>query len=159
MKRLALMLAMLIASCAAPKVAQDYQRDSIITIIRDTTIFRDSIVYVTVEADDKAAILPDIDTSYLATNYAESKAYVADGLLFHSIRNKSNALIPVNVTIPFTLHTEQKHSISDRAKTEIVEVEKELGWWQQTVLTVGYVCIALLLIFVLIKVFKTYIRL
>lgn len=159
MKRLLLVLSVLVASCAAPKIAQDYQRDTVITIIRDTTIFRDSIVFVTVKAEDKTAILSDSDTSCLATNYAESQAYVADGQLFHTLRNKSNALIPVNVTIPFTLHTEFKHSISDRAKTEIVEVEKDLSWWQQTVLTIGYVCIALLLIFVLIKVFKTYIRL
>ena len=91
MKRLALVFTVLVAGCAAPKVAYDYQRDSVITIIRDTTIFRDSIVFVTVEAEDKAAILPDSDTSFLATAYAESQAYVADGQLFHTLRNKSNA--------------------------------------------------------------------
>ena len=89
------MLAMLaiVAGCGPAKKVMETQKDSVAVVIRDSTIFRDSIIYVKVEAEKDSVVLPDTDTSRLATRYAESEAYVSNGQLHHSLRNKSEAFI------------------------------------------------------------------
>ena len=142
-------------SCGPAKVVQDYQRDSIITIIKDTTIFRDSIIYVKVEAEKDSAVLPDTDTSKLSTRFAESEAYVSKGQLHHSLRNKSEALIPIETKIPITIHFESKATIRDKRIVEIVEVEKQLSRWQKFIQALGYG----VLIAVILWIAKKFIRL
>lgn len=144
--------AMLIASCGPAKVIQDYQRDSVMTIIKDTTIIRDSIIYVQIEAEKETAILPDTDTSRLSTRYAESEAYVSKGQLYHSLRNKSEALIPVEVKLPKVFHMETSSMI--REKIETVEVEKQLSKWQRFIQALGYG----LLVSILIWIARKFIR-
>ena len=138
--------AVIIVSCGPARVVQDYQKDSVVTVIKDTTIFRDSIIYVRVEADKESAIIPDTDTSRLSTRYAESEAYVKDGQLHHSLRNRSEALIPIETKIPITIHFESKSSISDKRAVEVVDVEKQLSKWQRFIQALGYgVLIAVIL--------------
>lgn len=144
--------AVIIASCGPAKVIQDYQRDSVMTIIKDTTIIRDSIIYVHVEAEKETAILPDTDTSRLSTRYAESEAYVSKGQLYHSLRNKSEALIPVEVKLPKVFHMETSSMI--REKIETVEVEKQLSKWQRFIQALGYG----LLVSILIWIARKFIR-
>lgn len=143
---------MIIASCGPAKVIQDYQRDSVMTIIKDTTIIRDSIIYVQIEAEKETAILPDTDTSRLSTRYAESEAYVSKGQLYHSLRNKSEALIPVEVKLPKVFHMETSSMI--REKIETVEVEKQLSKWQRFIQALGYG----LLVSILIWIARKFIR-
>ena len=145
-------MAMLITSCGPAKVVQDYQRDSVMTIIKDTTIIRDSIIYVQIEAEKETAILPDTDTSRLSTRYAESEAYVTNGQLYHSLRNKSEALIPVEVKLPKVFHMETSAMI--REKIETVEVEKQLSKWQRFIQALGYG----LLVSILIWIARKFIR-
>ena len=122
------------------------------TIIKDTTIIRDSIIYVHVEAEKETAILPDTDTSRLSTRYAESEAYVSKGQLYHSLRNKSEALIPVEVKLPKVFHMETSSMI--REKIETVEVEKQLSKWQRFIQALGYG----LLVSILIWIARKFIR-
>ena len=143
---------MLITSCGPAKVVQDYQRDSVMTIIKDTTIIRDSIIYVHVEAEKETAILPDTDTSRLSTRYAESEAYVSKGQLYHSLRNKSEALIPVEVKLPKVFHMETSSMI--REKIETVEVEKQLSKWQIFIQALGYGLLVSILIWIARKFIK-----
>ena len=147
--------AVIIVSCGPARVVQDYQKDSVVTVIKDTTIFRDSIIYVRVEADKESAIIPDTDTSRLSTRYAESEAYVKDGQLHHSLRNRSEALIPIETKIPITIHFESKSSISDKRAVEVVEVEKQLSKWQRFIQALGYG----VLIAVILWIAKKFIRL
>lgn len=143
---------MIIASCGPAKVIQDYQRDSVMTIIKDTTIIRDSIIYVQIEAEKETAILPDTDTSRLSTRYAESEAYVSKGQLYHSLRNKSEALIPVEVKLPKVFHMETSTMI--REKIETVEVEKQLSKWQRFIQALGYGLLVSILIWIARKFIK-----
>lgn len=129
----------IMASCATPKVIQDYQRDSVSVTIRDSVRFRDSLVLVPVPQGSDKAVLPDSDTSRLETDIAESSAWVADGRLHHNLRNKEYALIPVTIKVPEKLHVEQKVILQAYKVTEIVEVEKRLSKWQQFMQTLGYV--------------------
>lgn len=147
--------AVIIVSCGPARVVQDYQKDSVVTVIKDTTIFRDSIIYVRVEADKESAIIPDTDTSRLSTRYAESEAYVKDGQLHHSLRNRNEALIPIETKIPITIHFESKSSISDKRAVEVVEVKKQLSKWQRFIQALGYG----VLIAVILWIAKKFIRL
>lgn len=148
-------MAFMVASCGPAKVVQDYQKDSVVTVIKDTTIYRDSIIYVKIEAEKDSAVLPDTDTSKLSTRFAESEAYVSNGQLHHSLRNKSEALIPIETKIPITIHFESKATIRDKRTVEVVEVEKQLSRWQKFIQALGYG----VLIAVILWIAKKFIRL
>ena len=129
---------LLMTACAAPKVVQDYQRDSVV-VIRDSVRFRDSLVLVPVPQGSDKAVLPDSDTSRLETDIAESVAYVADGQLHHALRNKDAALIPVTIKLPERLHYETRDKIIYNRIVETVEVEKELSRLQRFMMSLGWV--------------------
>ena len=129
---------LLMTACAAPKVVQDYQRDSVV-VIRDSVRFRDSLVLVPVPQGSDKAVLPDSDTSRLETDVAESVAYVADGKLHHTLRNKEAALIPVTIKLPERLHYEARDKIIYNRIVETVEVEKELSRLQRFMMSLGWV--------------------
>lgn len=148
-------MAFMVASCGPAKVVQDYQKDSVVTVIKDTTIYRDSIIYVKIEAEKDSAVLPDTDTSRLSTRFAESEAYVSNGQLHHSLRNKSEALIPIETKIPITIHFESKATLRDKRTVEVVEVEKQLSRWQKFIQALGYG----VLIAVILWIAKKFIRL
>ena len=148
-------MAFMVASCGPAKVVQDYQKDSVVSVIKDTTIYRDSIIYVKIEAEKDSAVLPDTDTSRLSTRFAESEAYVSNGQLHHSLRNKSEALIPIETKIPITIHFESKATIRDKRTVEVVEVEKQLSKWQKFIQALGYG----VLIAVILWIAKKFIRL
>lgn len=145
----------MVASCGPAKVVQDYQKDSVVTVIKDTTIYRDSIIYVKIEAEKDSVVLPVTDTSRLSTRFAESEAYVSNGQLHHSLRNKSEALIPIETKIPITIHFESKATLRDKRTVEVVEVEKQLSRWQKFIQALGYG----VLIAVILWIAKKFIRL
>lgn len=144
----------LMAGCGPARVVQETQKDSVSVIIKDTTIFRDSIIYVKVEAEQQIAVMPDTDTSYLATRYAESEAYVRKGQLHHSLRNRSEAILPIETKIPVTIHFESRSSINDRHAVETVEVEKQLSRWQRFIMALGYGALGLLAGWIAIRLSK-----
>ena len=123
--------------CSAPRVVQDYQRDSVRIIVKDSTIFKDSVVLVEIPTERERLVAAATDTSHLETSVAWSEAYVADGKLFHTLQNK-DALLPVKITIPEKVHTEQREKALIYKQTEIVEVEKELSRWQRFIQMLGY---------------------
>lgn len=129
---------LLMTACAAPKVVQDYQRDSVV-VIRDSVRFRDSLVLVPVPQGSDKAVLPDSDTSRLETDIAESVAYVADGKLHHTLSNKDAALIPVTIKLPERIHYETRDKIIYNRIVETVEVEKELSRLQRFMMSLGWV--------------------
>lgn len=130
--------AALMTACATPRVMQDYQRDSIAVIVRDSVIFRDSVVLVQVPEGTDKAVLPDTDTSRLRTSVAESEAWVKDGRLHHTLKNRTDAMLPMSIRLPERLHYEEKGLTRYLRTVERVEVEKELNRWQQFVMTLGY---------------------
>lgn len=127
----------LVVSCAAPKVVV-VQRDSTVIHVKDSISFRDSVILVPIPEGVDKAKLPDTDTSFLRTSVAESEAYVKDGILHHSLRNRSEAIIPIRITIPEKIHTEEKGLTRYLKEVERVEVEKELSRWQNFIMSLGY---------------------
>lgn len=150
---LAVLSAFLLVSCAAPKVVQDTQRDSVVVVIKDSLILRDSVVLVPVPSGESSAILPQSDTSRLETEVAVSVAFIADGRLHHTLTNK-DALLPITITIPTKVHTEQREKAMVYKQTEYIEVEKQLSRWQSFILSLGYGVLIAAAIWLAMKVSK-----
>lgn len=131
----------LMTGCGTQRVVQDFQRDSVAVIVRDSVILRDSVVLVEIPAESDRAVLQDCDTSRLETSVAESVAWVAGGKLHHQLRNKDAAIIPVTIKVPERLHYESKDRLIYNRIVETVEVEKQLSRWQQFLLSLGWVVI------------------
>lgn len=143
----------LVVSCAVPKVVLE-QRDSTVIHIKDSIRFRDSLVLVPVPEGTDKAKLPDTDTSFLQTSVAESEAFVKDGVLHHSLRNRSEAVIPIRITIPERIRTEEKGLTRYLKQVERIEVEKELSRWQRFLQGLGWTALIAIVLWIINKVRK-----
>lgn len=141
----------LVVSCAAPKVVLE-QKDSTVINIKDSIRFRDSLVLVPVPEGTDKAKLPDTDTSFLQTSVAESEAFVKDGVLHHSLRNRSEAVIPIRITIPERIRTEERGLTRYLKQVERIEVEKELSRWQRFLQGLGWTALITVVLWIINKV-------
>lgn len=146
--------ALILSGCAAQKVAQDYQRDSVRIETVERIIYKDSLIFVPVPSGESSAVLPDSDTSRLETSLAESEAFVKDGELHHTLRNKEAAILPVEIKLPQIIRQEHTNLIRDRKIIETVTVEKELSKWQRFIMSLGYGLLAAALIWLARKASK-----
>lgn len=135
---IALALALLALTSCGTAATLTEQRDSLVIHVRDSIAYRDSIIYVPVPEGGDKAKLPDTDTSFLQTSVAESEAYVRDGVLHHSLRNRSEAIIPIKVSIPERIHSEERGLTRYLKEVQRIEVEKELSRWQRFLQSVGW---------------------
>ena len=127
----------LCCSCGPAKHTTQIQKDSVIVEIRDSVIIRDTVIQAAIPAEADRAILPDTDTSRLSTSLAESEAYVKNGKLHHSLRNKSEKLQPVSVQYKDKVHSENVASLRQQQVTETIEVPMPLNGWQRLRITLG----------------------
>ena len=138
MRRSILLLAIMVCSCGPARIVTEFQRDSVIVNVRDSVFVRDTIVKVEIPAESGANVLQGTDTSFLATSLAESRAFVENGRLHHTLRNRSEMLLPVKVQYVDRARYESKDSIGFRQIVETIEVEKELSRWQNFIMSLGY---------------------
>ena len=143
----------LVVSCAAPKVVLE-QRDSTVINIKDSIRFRDSLVLVPVPEGADKSKLPDTDTSFLQTSVAESEAFVKDGVLHHFLRNRSEAVIPIKITIPERIRTEERGLTRYLKTVERVEVEKALSRWQRFLQGIGWTVLIAVVLWIIKKVLQ-----
>ena len=125
--------------CPCRKAVPTAMRDSVRveTVIR-TEYVRDTVL-VEVPAEEKAQTVRDT-TSHLETTFAESDAAIMpDGALYHTLRNKLQQH-PAGVETKVVYRDSIIYR--DRIKTERVEVERDLTWWQQTRLRGFWVLLA-----------------
>ena len=122
-----LTLALTIASCCVCKKGQPtvIVRDSIRVEYRDR-IVRDTINYeIPVEIEK---VITRDTASHLENRLAASDAIVSNGFLSHSLRTKAQTIyIPVETHVTDTLIIQKEAEI----RTETIEVEKPLTWWQR----------------------------
>ena len=119
-------------------------RDSvrIETIVRTERI--PDTVFVEVPVERERQTVRDT-TSHLETSFAVSDARInPDGELSHSLENK-----PQKRPIPTEKEIIYRDSIIYRGRdtTEIVEVERQLTWWQQTKMRGFWVLLAVIFLF------------
>lgn len=143
----------LVVSCATPYEAVEIF-DTEIVHIKDSIRFRDSLVLVPVPEGADKSKLPDTDTSFLKTSMAESEAFVKDGVLHHSLRNRSEAVIPIRITIPERIRTEEKGLTRYLKQVERIEVEKELSRWQRFLQGLGWTALIAVALWVARKLMK-----
>lgn len=132
---------MVCVSCGSARTVTEYQRDSVYIQVRDTIMLRDTIVEVRLPDESGANVLPDSDTSFLQTSLAESRAFIENGKLHHTIRNRSEMLLPVKVQCVDRARIEKSNEVGWRQIVETVEVEKELSRWQNFLLSLGWAVI------------------
>jgi hypothetical protein len=83
---------------------------------------------------------------------AESEALVKDGVLHHSLRNRSEAVIPIRITIPERIRTEEKGLTRYLKQVERIEVEKELSRWQRFLQGLGWTALIAVVLWIINKV-------
>lgn len=100
-------------------------------VVRDSIVLRDRIVRDTVRLEVPKVVerIVTRDTaSHLSNDWAQSDAIVSEGLLHHSLETRPRIiLLPVEVPVHDTLIVQKQAEI----RTETVEVEKSLSWWQR----------------------------
>jgi len=104
-----------------------------VTEYRDSTVWRDTTIYVPIPLESDQAIVHIGDTSHRETSVAESDAWVgADGFLHHNLRNKPER-IPYHAILPERwLMTDVKNTMEQaHVITREVKVEKKLNFWQR----------------------------
>lgn len=152
------LLALLAGSCGPARVVTgDIQRDSVYLYVRDSVITHDTIILAPIPRESDKAILRDTDTSRLQTSLAESEAFVKDGRLHHTLRNRSELLQPVRVQYKDKARVSSESRALYHKIIETVEVEKQLNGLQKTVMTLGWALIIAAVLWVVWKVSKIFI--
>ena len=127
----------LLTSCSVQKPGLGMQvnvKDSTVVHIKDSTVYKYVPVEVPIPVEVMREIVPASDSSHLETGIALSDAYIDTlGFLHHSLQNKKGTFIG---TAPVEEHHHEVISQSEHQETvheppQIVEVEKQLNWWQK----------------------------
>ena len=116
-------------SCAAPRVIEQTQRDSLYVEYRER-IVHDTVMY---EPPHESAYIQTKDTtSHLETSLAESDASIVDGVLYHSLRNK-----PQKIPVPVVVTVHDTTVVQGSVRTEVVEVPAKLTKAQERWIRLG----------------------
>lgn len=123
-----LLATLLLAGCAARRIApQIIQHDSVNVVVRESVEYIYDTVEVGVPFISEAVSTRDT-TSHLENDYALSDAIWSGGVLFHSLSTKPQ-LRPVQIKVP---HLRRDSVIKEYIRhTEMVEVERDLSFFQQ----------------------------
>lgn len=124
-----ILLVVSLSSCCANRPIATSISDSVRVEVRTRTEYiRDT---VTVEIPMQAERITTRDTtSHLENDYAQTDARInPDGSLYHSLETK-----PQQKPLPVELPIEHRDSIvyRDKIVKDIVQVERNLSWWQKT---------------------------
>lgn len=116
-------------SCAAPRVIEQTQRDSLYVEYRER-IVHDTVMY---EPPQESTYIQTKDTtSHLETSLAESDASIVDGILYHSLRNK-----PQKIPVPVVVTVHDATISQSSVLTKIIEVPAKLTKAQERWIRLG----------------------
>ena len=124
-------LALALSACT-PKIVETLRTESV-TEYRDSTVWRDTTIYVPIPLEADQAIVHIGDTSHRETSIAESDAWVGpDGFLHHNLRNKPGRL-PYDLKLPSRFLVSEVKNTLDHAHviTREVKIEKPLNAWKR----------------------------
>ncbi len=145
-KPFSILLFFLLLSCSCSRKLLPSSTNTTIvdhnTTVTERIVWQSKIITLPVEHTQQVTFE---DSSHLETSLAISDARImADGRLFHSLKNKTNFL---QDSIP-SLEKETvvtKDSIITVEKIVKVEVEQELSKWQKILISIGYIGIGFIL--------------
>lgn len=144
-----MLAAVMLLGCCPCKHLQSIQRDSVAVIIRDSVYLHDTTILWSPPGESSQAVADT--SSHLETSLAESDAAIINGHLVHSIRNRSESIVPINVAIPYKVHSESRESLSERMVVK--EVPRELTCWQVLWVRLGQIYTACLFIYIVCRLF------
>jgi hypothetical protein len=142
---LVLLVWMLTACCPCRHLATSTQDSVRAEVVERLVEVRDT-AYIEIPSDKQNNVVRDT-ASLLMNAYAISRAVVdAGGYLHHSLQT-----IPQRVAQPRTIFVPMTDTTRTRVvhRTEVVEVERGLTWWQQTQIGGFWALAALLAVLVL----------
>lgn len=140
----------MLSSCCPCKQLTTSMQDSVrVEVVERIVEVRDT-AYFEVEKDSQVVTTQDT-TSFLENAYAISRVSIVNGGLYHELSTK-----PRLWNIPFTIPTIRRDSTVFRNfyRTEVVEVERELTWWQQTQIIGFWIMLSIVFIAILLKILK-----
>lgn len=124
--------AMILPGCGTLRPRERIVTETV-TEYRDSTVWRDTTVYVPIPLEADQAIVHVGDTSHRETSVASSDAWIgADGFLHHDLRNKP-VRIPFALKVPERFIMSEARSTQEHAliKTKEVKVEQPLSAWRR----------------------------
>ena len=133
-----LLLATSCAVCRDSAPNSTHQKDSV--IIKETIIYRDTLIPVIVKDATVQDCTAPTDTARAETDLAKAKAWLESDSLRLIITNKPDPIPPVKATIPEKARTETKTQIRTEVRT--IEVNR-LTKWQKMMISLGYVFIGI----------------
>lgn len=118
-----------LTACCQPKLLGDYKQDSVrVEVVENVVYVHDTLIHEVPLIKEVQSVRDTI--SHLSNTYAESWASVrSDGTLSHSLLTR-----PQRIPIPYKKTEKHRDSIVYRTIEErvVVEVERNLSWWEQT---------------------------
>lgn len=151
-------LAFLMVSCVTRKTCerkfQAYQADSVLTVTNIVTVIRDTTIYVRLPGDTVFETVPIDDVSILSTGMATSSAWVKDGKLKHKLETRDTS---IGVQFRGALKT----SSSSFERNRIIKQKSfynQLSSWQLLLICLGKVFFITIIIVILYKTLKNYLR-
>lgn len=147
-KPFSILLFFLLLSCSCSRKLLPSSTNTTIvdhnTTVTERIVWQSKIITLPVEHTQQVTFE---DSSHLETSLAISDARImADGRLFHSLKNKTNFL---QDSIPSlekeTVVTKDSIITVEKIVEVEVEVEKELSKWQKILISLGYIGIGFIL--------------
>ena len=138
------LILLLATSCAVCRNCRNaapnstHHKDSV--IIKETIIYRDTLIPVIVKDTTVQDRTAPTDTARAETDLAKAKAWLESDSLRLTITNKPDPIPPVKATIPEKARTETKTQIRTEVRT--IEVNR-LTKWQKMMISLGYVFIGI----------------
>ena len=134
-------------------------------MVQSQVVIRDTTVFVTVPAQAVHDSIPVIITqglmnssvSNLETAYSVSKAWVANGILLHTLNQKPSA---IPLTLPGVIRTSTASTLKTIRVPSYVDrpITKPLSWWQNLFIWSGVFAWWIVFGYLAIKLSKFYIR-
>lgn len=149
-----LILAAVMSSCCTSRQLATSSKDSVRVEIRTRTEYVHDTVMIKIPVQSERTTTQD-STSHLENDYAQSDARIEpDGSLFHSLETK-----PQEKPIPIEKPIQYRDSIvyRDKVVKDIVQVERELSWWEKTQIK-GFWVLVIVIVFVCRKKIISLIR-
>lgn len=151
-----MIIALLCSSCATCRNCRNIALNSTdkidSVIIKETIVYRDSLIPVLVKDTTAIVHTVPVDTARAETDLAKAKAWLESDSLKLTITNKPSPIPPVKVSIPEKAKTELRTQTIKEFKT--VEVNR-LTPWQKGMISLGYVFIgicATIILYLLLKI-------
>lgn len=107
----------------------------------DSIYFRPVEVEVPIPQESAETAVSVTDTARVSTSLAEAEAWVEDGRIHQSIRNRSDQLQRIRIDMPVRVHSSKEYISGVVTR----EVEKPLGWFRKTLIYAGALSLTILL--------------